>query len=175
MEEKKVVLYIAVSVDGYIADEFGGIEWLEEAAQKGEGDNGYSVFYETVDTIVMGNATYEQVLGFDIPFPYEGKPSYVFSRTKTGKDEHVEFINSDPKTFLDRLQGDRRIWLVGGAGVLNAFMKSNTVDELRITYIPILLGKGIPLFHGGYEKTNLQLQNVTTYKEIVELHYKIER
>ncbi|WP_338778342.1 dihydrofolate reductase family protein [Metabacillus sp. FJAT-52054] len=74
---RKTVLYIAMSLDGYIARENGDIDWLEEAER--QGDNGYSELIENIDTVVMGRKTYEQVLGFDMEFPYKGMDCYVFS------------------------------------------------------------------------------------------------
>lgn len=172
-KNRKVILYIAVSLDGYIADENGGVDWLEEAG--GEGDNGYKSFFETIDTVVMGKATYNQILGFDVPFPYAEKKCYVFSGTQMGKDEHAEFVNEDVNNFVCRLKQEKgqNIWLVGGAGILDAFMKAGAVDEFILTYIPVILGKGIPLFKNDNPKMKLHLKETKRMNEFVQAHYTV--
>ncbi|MDP4147619.1 MAG: dihydrofolate reductase family protein [Bacillota bacterium] len=167
---RKIILYIATSLDGYIARENGDIDWLPEVENQ---DFGYYEFLRTVDTIVMGKRTYDQVLTFG-DFPYIHKKCYVFSSSHTGKDKYVEFINSSAKDFVDKLNeeagGD--IWLVGGADLVNSFMKNNLIDELIVSIIPIILGKGIRLFDNNNPETRLQLVESTSYSEgIVQIYY----
>lgn len=171
-QQSKTILYIAMSLDGYIADIKGGIDWLSEF--EGEGDFGYSEFYDTVDTILMGRTTYEQILTFDCDWPYSGKKCYVFTNHSHAPDKNVEFIHGDIPEFMNnlRVQPGSNIWLLGGAGLIDSFMKEELIDEFVISVIPIILGDGISLFKGGNPKTKLILQEVTQFKELVQLHYR---
>ncbi|MGE1112601.1 dihydrofolate reductase family protein [Priestia megaterium] len=168
--KKKIVVYIAASLDGYIARENGEIDWLESV--EGEGDNGYEAFYQTCDAVVMGKATYDHVLKLTPEFPYLGKKCYVFSRSAQGKDQYVEFINESVASFLNNLNQDtKKIWLVGGADILTDFLKAKRVDEFIISVIPVLLGAGIPLFKRGIPEMNLKLTDIKQYGQIAQLYY----
>lgn len=161
-----------MSLDGYIADIDGGIDWLSEV--EGEGDIGYSAFYETVDTIIMGRTTYDQILTFDCEWPYSGKKCYVFTNREHAPDDNAEFVTGDLSTFMSNLlsQPGTNIWLLGGGQLIDGFMKKGLIDEFAISVIPIILGKGIPLFKSGNQKASLTLTKVTTFKDIVLLQYK---
>ena len=95
----EVVLYIASSVDGYIARSDGAVEWLGEFAAQGDGpeeDFGYEEFFAGIGTVLMGRVTYEQVLTFDVDYAYPGRAGYVFSNARAGqRDENVEFVDGD--------------------------------------------------------------------------------
>jgi dihydrofolate reductase len=171
--KKKIVVYIAASLDGYIARENGEIDWLESV--EGEGDNGYEAFYQTCDAVVMGKATYDHVLKLTPEFPYLGKKCYVFSRSAQGKDQYVEFINESVALFLNNLsQETKKIWLVGGADILADFLTAKRVDEFIISVIPVLLGAGIPLFKRGIPEMNLKLTDIKQYGQIAQLYYEKE-
>lgn len=172
MPTRKTVLYIAISLDGYIARENGDIEWLDQAT--GEGDNGYATFYKTVDTIIMGKTTYDQVMTMVEDFPYPEKKCYVYSTKETQSNPHVEFVQEDVVSFTNRLLAEEgnRIWIVGGANLVDAFMQNNLVDEYEIAIMPILLGSGIPLFGKGFPEQNLELVDITRMNQIVMLHYR---
>ncbi|WP_043981388.1 dihydrofolate reductase family protein [Priestia megaterium] len=171
--KKKIVVYIAASLDGYIARENGEIDWLESV--EGEGDNGYEAFYQTYDAVVMGKATYDHVLKLTPEFPYLGKKCYVFSRSAQGKDQYVEFINESVALFLNNLsQETKKIWLVGGADILADFLTAKRVDEFIISVIPVLLGAGIPLFKRGIPEMNLKLTDIKQYGQIAQLYYEKE-
>lgn len=153
---KKIKLYIAVSIDGFIADKNGGVEWLEKLPNPDNLDYGYFEMYHSIDTILMGNNTYQQILGFDIPFPYADKTNYVFTRnTALIKDENVTFISSDITEFIKSLKQKegKAIWLVGGGQINTILLKSDLIDEMIIAYIPIVLGEGIPLFTKATQQT----------------------
>lgn len=96
--KRQVVLYIAVSLDGYIARENGEIDWLYDV--EGEGDNGYSEFYQTIDTVLMGNKTYEHTFELADQFPYPDKGCYVFSRSERQPSPHVTFVKGDVRSSL---------------------------------------------------------------------------
>lgn len=155
VEPRKVVLYIATSVDGYIARKDGSVDWLPPL---GDEDYGYSKFLATVDTVVMGRVTYEQLLTFG-PYPYEGKNGYVFSSVRRGRDANVEFVNSPPQKFVERLRSEKGsdIWLVGGAELVDSFLSAELIDRFIISVAPVVLGEGIPLFFPDGKERKLRL------------------
>jgi dihydrofolate reductase len=172
---RKLVLYIATSLDGYIATEDDSLEWLFKI--EGEGDNGYSEFYNTVDTILIGRRTYDWIIEKEKGnFPYKNKKCYVFSKSEKGKNENVEFINQDVVEFtnkIKRLDGGN-IWLVGGGVLLNSFIKERLVDEFIINISPTLIGHGIPLFKKNDFELELKLKGIRRFNQFVELHYEVK-
>lgn len=176
MSQRKLVLYIASSLDGYIATDEHNLDWL--FAVEGEGDNGYSTFYNTVDTILIGRITYEWIIEHEKgEFPYKGKECYVFSRTKKDYNEHVTFISEDVVQFSKDLKNKngKSIWLVGGGNLLDTFIKEKLIDELIVTITPVLLGRGIPLFRYNSFQTPLLLKSINRFNQFVELHYEVVR
>jgi dihydrofolate reductase len=170
-EQRKVILFIATSLDGYIAKENGDINWLNNI--QGEGDNGFAEFYNTIDTVVMGKTTYDHVLTLVEDFPHSDRKCYVFSNSKAGNDKYVEFVKGDVVRFKRNLQHENgsNIWLVGGAGLLDQFLKENLIDEFIITVAPIILGNGIPLFKKDSPEFILSLNSFRRFGEFVQLHY----
>lgn len=160
-----------MSLDGYIADEAGGVKWLDEYG-KGKGDNGYAEFLASIDTIIMGKKTYDQVLTFG-DFPYATQKCYVYSHSETGTTKFVEFTQIPETELIGQLKNHvgKNIWLVGGANLVASFLKYNLIDEFIITMIPIVLGKGIPLFNPIHEKLPLKFQDVRTYGDLVQIYY----
>ena len=126
----------------------------------------------------MGNNTYRQVLTFG-EFPYRDKDCYVFTRNKDKlKDENVTFVSKSAKEFISKLnlRDNKNIWLVGGASIVDEFLKSDLIDEFIITIIPILLGDGIPLFKGSSNEKKFELIDVKTFDQgLVQLYYKRKR
>jgi len=142
-------VYIATSLDGFIATKNGGLDWLSEIPNPEGSDFGYAEFMSGIDAIVMGRKTFEKVLTFD-SWPYD-KPVYVLSRNriKIPQDlEHkVEIINENPKELVNQLKesGHQNLYIDGGM-TIQGFLKEDLIDEMIITRIPVLLGDGIPLF-----------------------------
>ncbi|MBD8499722.1 dihydrofolate reductase family protein [Paenibacillus arenosi] len=171
---REVILFIAVSLDGFIAKEDDDLQWLMET--EGEGDNGYSEMYQSIDTTIMGKRTYDWVREQIDTFPYTDKKNYVFSTTETGSNEYVEFVNEDVVEFTKKLKAQQgsKIWMVGGGIILDAFIKENLIDEYIITVTPHILGSGIPLFKERNPQINLQLINTRRFGQFVELHYKVK-
>lgn len=172
--KREVVLFIATSLDGYIADEEETLKWLLET--QGDGDNGYGEFYDTVDTILMGKRTYDWIMHYEKGnFPYKNKACYVFSRTFAGeKNEFVEFVNEETAGFTKKLmqQAGENIWLVGGRELLYHFLKEKLVDRFIITIAPAIIGKGIPLFSESEIYMDLNLVNVRRFNQFVQLEYE---
>lgn len=177
MEQKrKVVLFIAPSLDGYIATKDESLEWLFRV--EGEGDNGYSAFYETVDTVIMGKRTYDWVIKhIKGEFPYQNKECYVFTRSSLPDTEHVTFINEDIHQFVNKLknQDGQNIWIVGGGELLSFFLQERLIDEMIITIAPTVLGNGIPLFKEGNYQFDLSLKGINQFNQFVELHYEVKK
>ncbi len=166
---RKIKLFIACSLDGYIAKEDGSVNWLPENT-----DSGYDQFYSSIDTVLMGQKTYGQILTFG-KYPYKDKISYVFSRNPNQKkDENVEFT-SEVEEFTKKLvsSSGKDIWLVGGSEIASTFVNLKFVDELILSVIPVVLSKGIPLFKNIKEEIKLELIKTTEYPKLVELSYKV--
>ncbi len=174
-EYRKVVLYIASSLDGYIAAKDESLEWLFKV--EGEGDNGYSNFYDTVDTVLMGKKTFDWVMQNIEEFPYKNKECYVFTRSSIEDTDDVKFINGNIKDFVNNLRRKKgeNIWLVGGGELLHSFIQDDLIDECIITIAPALIGVGIPLFKQDKYQIDLSLKNTRRYGQFVELHYVVKR
>lgn len=144
---RKMKLFIACSLDGYIASKDGDISFLNQAELPGE-DYGYTSFLKTIDTVIMGRKTYEKIISFDVPFPHPNETVYVFSSTLKGKNEHVIFVNNHVETFIENLKATqgKDIFLDGGAQLIKSCLTYQLIDEMIITILPLLLGDGIPLF-----------------------------
>lgn len=174
----QVVLYIAASLDGYIADEDGGVEWLEtfeDTYDSGEPGGSFEEFFEDVDCIVMGANTYEQVLEFEA-WPYGEPPTVVTThRDLPRMNEHVEFDDREVEQLVQNVTGRHEfVWLVGGAALARSVLCEDLINEIRLSIIPTLLGNGIELFGGSGIERALHLTNETAYDNgIVELQYEI--
>lgn len=172
---RKVILFIATSLDGFIAKEDDDLQWLYDT--EGEGDNGYTEMYQTIDTTIMGKRTYDYVMEHTEVFPYPDKKCYVFTTSEQGSTEHVEFVNEDVVAFTKRLkeQQGANIWMIGGAGILDVFMKENLIDEYLITVTPNILGSGIPLFKEKNPEIALTLLENKRFGQFVQLHYRVKK
>jgi dihydrofolate reductase len=171
---REIVLFIAASLDGYIAKENDDLQWLMET--EGEGDNGYTEMYETIDTIIMGKRTYDYVVEHTETFPYLDKKCYVFSNSEKGSNGNVEFVNEDVVEFTKRLKSQEgsKIWMVGGGNLLREFFKNNLIDEYVVTITPHILGSGVPLFQDKNPEINLTLTDTKRFGQFVNLYYKVK-
>lgn len=148
-----IQLYIAISIDGYIAGEAGSIDWLESLDNPDQLDHGYTDFLAGADKVIMGRNTYEQVLGFGGDWPYGGKQTYVVTSqidyTPTTPTTKVLTTLNEAAIQLLKAKSLQNIWLVGGGQVNAAFLRLGAIDEMILSVIPVALGKGAPLFAGG--------------------------
>lgn len=167
---RKLVLYIAVSLDGFIAGEGESLDWLDKV--EGQGDNGYEAFYSGVDTVLMGRKTYDWIMAH-AEFPYTGKDCYVFSHTPRGNTKDVTFVCENAASFASHLkeQPGKQIWLVGGGGLLRPLLETGLVDEMILTVAPVVLGKGIPLFQRMEQERDFILAGLERYGQFAQLHY----
>ena len=166
---RKIILFIASSLDGYIARENGNIDWLPENTV-----SGYDNFINSIDTVIMGKKTYNQVLAFG-DYPYKDKKTFVLTTSNDHpKEKNIEFVH-DAKDLAKVVASHTgtNIWLVGGAKVISTFVNLGVIDEIILSVIPIMLGKGIPLFRDVKKEVKLELIKTTNYDALVELHYRI--
>lgn len=144
------IVYIATSLDGYIADKGNQIDWLHEVPNPEGSDSGFGAFMQRIDALVMGRNTFEKVISFDCEWPYP-KPVFVLSNSltsvPTGYEDKVSLVRGELKKVVSDLneQGYNELYIDGGVTIQN-FLKEDMIDELIITTIPIILGGGIPLF-----------------------------
>lgn len=176
IKSSEVVLYIAMSLDGYIALPDGSVDWLFDVEGDG-GDNGYANFYSTVDTVLMGRLTYEEILKLSDDFPYAGKPCYVLTRSLTEHEQapHVTFTNETLTKLVPRMRGQSQgaVWLAGGGQLVQAFLQEGLLDKAIITIIPKVLGQGIPLFPEGTLPSTFKLTDIEHRGNMVMLHYLV--
>lgn len=164
-------VFIATSLDGFIADEKGGIDWLNTIPNPEGDDMGYGQFISNIDALIMGRNTFETVCGFDIEWPYE-KPVFVLSNS-LGKipkkyEDHAQLVNGNLKNVLSEIHrmGYHNLYVDGGRTIQN-FLKEDLIDEMTITLIPILLGTGIPLFSAFEKPLNFECVETKLYLDKV--------
>ncbi|WP_170254446.1 dihydrofolate reductase family protein [Phaeodactylibacter luteus] len=173
-----VKLFIAATLDGYIARKDGSIDWLEELPNPSGNDHGYNHFYNSIQGLIMGRQTYEDVAAFDMPWPYAGKPTYVFSRSKMAPFSTPDTSQggSVSRAWLSSLPEKVRsgLWLVGGGELIGAFLQEKLVDEITLCLFPRLLGEGRPLFKGVYPECVLRRKAVEPFDSgLVNITYDI--
>jgi dihydrofolate reductase len=162
--------YMAISADGFAADADGGVGFLDPFNAI---DYGYDAFIAELDAVIMGRATYEQVLGFGIPWPYGGKTAHVVTSTEL----------SDPPAGVTRWHGSlaayaaamsgKVSWVVGGPRLQAAMLAEGLIDRLELFVMPVLLGRGIPVFPHDGAPVALRLADLTRYDNgAVRLDYR---
>lgn len=162
---KRIKLYIAISLDGYIATPDGGVEWLDKYQSDTE-DYGYAALYESVDTVLMGGNTYRSILGFDCEWPYAEKQSYIISRTESSSTlPNVTIIADAIPAFLRQLKADaeKDIWLAGGGELTSLLLAEGLLDEMQLCIFPLLLGTGIRLFPNNSLSSEWRLVRQQTF------------
>jgi dihydrofolate reductase len=173
-------VYIATSIDGFIADKNGGIDWLQMVVNPENSDLGYNNFIEQIDAIVMGRNTFETVCGFDIDWPYK-IPVFVLSNSldelpNEYKDKAYLVKGTLQEVLSTIHQKDCfRLYIDGGATV-QSFLKEDLIDDLIITSIPIILGDGIRLFSSFNLQLPFELESSDVLiNQLVQSHYKRKR
>ena len=168
---RKIVLYSAMSLDGFIARENGDIDWLFTGENT---DYGYSQFTQTVDTVVMGGKTFRQVLSFGGDFPYADKRCYVFTRDVNANHDYATFLHHDLIKHVREMKEEKGkdIWLVGGAEINTSLLEAGLIDELQLFVHPVILGKGIPLFYEAKLDHWFKVANVEEFTDsMIHLTY----
>lgn len=170
-----VILYIAASLDGFIARRDDDISWLT-AYNGPDEDYGYAEFYAGVGAVILGARTYREALGFGA-WPYAGKTTYVVTTRPLDArpDAAIQAFTGDMADLVAQIRRatDQDIWLVGGGRLLTAFSNQRLVDEIILTLVPLILGDGIPLFQGSVVEQSLQLTGSQVYANgLVQLRYR---
>ncbi len=150
---RKVILYIAMSLDGYIADINGNVEWLDGY----DSEDSYSEFVKDIDTVIMGNKTYRQIVT-ELSCQYE----------------NVVFYSGSPCTLIrDIIESDgKNIWICGGADIVRQLLSDGLIDIFHISVIPVILGGGVRLFADIDKKIKLKLLKEKVCNEIIEIIYE---
>lgn len=168
-------VFIAVSLDGYIARPDGGIDWLHSVDMPGE-DYGYKAFFDSVDVVLLGRNSYDVVLGF--PEWYYGDKRCVVLTHRPEESRHgEEFYSGDVTALVQQLgeSGVRRIYVDGGA-VIQQLLAAKLIDDLTISVIPILLGDGIRLFASGSPEQRLILEGSQSWSSgLSQLRYRVAK
>lgn len=177
---RKIKLYIAASIDGYIADTNGELDWLSEYPITSELNYGYDEFFNSVDTVLMGGRTYRDILNMDVIYPYNDKISYIITRNKNAQTsiENIQFLAENIIETISSLkdQQGKDIWLVGGGEIISLLLDNDLVDEMIITYIPKILGDGIALFPKIKTMSKWKLLNSQPYNNsVLSVEYQMIR
>lgn len=171
---RKVILYIATSLDGYIAKPNDDLSFLSVVEQEGQ-DYGYADFVKTVDAVIVGRKTYEKVISMGFDFPHADKDAYIITRTPRQNVGLVKFYTGDLKKLIDKLKSEngKNIFCDGGAEIVHELLKENLIDEFIISVIPIIVGNGTKLFKDGRPELKLELVSTRQFdKGLTQLHYK---
>ena len=177
---RKIIVYIATSADGYIARLDGNVDWLDRP--RSAGDYGMAAFYRSIDTILWGRKTYDVVLAFQkqgikgAAFDPKVK-NYVFShQPPQSPPPAVEFVRESIPTFAVGLRATpgKNVWMMGGAGLIGAFLDAGEIDEFIIHVIPTFIGEGIPLVAPRHRSVPLALRACRRYSDgVVRLRYAV--
>ena len=174
---RKVVLFIAMSLDGFIADKNGGVAWLADQDEDTQNFGGYGEFIKTIDTVIMGYKTYDQLVTELSPgqWYYSGMQSYVLTHKNIKNADEITFTTQSPAALIVQLKArpGKDIWVCGGANVANQFIKLNLIDRYHITVIPTILGAGVRLFDGDNAQIKLKLVATETYNGMADLVYEV--
>ncbi|MBB1137896.1 dihydrofolate reductase family protein [Myroides sp. WP-1] len=148
---RNVILYIAVSLDGYIADGEGSVSFLDDFQDEKVGDYGYQDFLAEIDTCLMGSKTYKTILDFGYPWPYPEQETYVITsnpQLKIDSPNTVRVTDNIGEVIqqLKEKKSDKNIWLVGGGQLVHYVLNANLLDQMVLSITPKILGEGIRLF-----------------------------
>lgn len=173
---RKVSLFIAMSLDGYIADTQGKVDWLQGQGEDHENLDSYSEFVKDVDTVLMGWNTYHQIiteLSVD-QWVYEDLTTYVFTHQEKASSDRIRFVNENPVDVINKLKKEegKDIWICGGANLIQQIMRENLIDLYYITVIPTILGSGIRLFGSAEQEIPLRLLRTQSYNGMTDLVYE---
>lgn len=174
---RKVILSLAVSLDGFIASKNGGVDWLamEDLTEAADEMN---EFFASIDTVLTGRKTYEKGIEFGQD-GYDGFENYIFTRNKrNSRKENIKFVSTEVWEFVENLkrQPGKDIWLTGGGELVRTFLEENLIDELILAVQSKIIGAGIPLFLPHERQLDLELLDVKKRKSgTVQIHYRIKK
>lgn len=176
-ETRQVILYIAMSLDGYIAKPNDDLSFLSLVEKKGE-DYGYQEFIKTIDTVIMGRKTYDWVMKHVKIFPHKDLDVYIITRSHRHNAGKIKFYSGDLKELvlaLKKVQG-KDIFIDGGAEIVNELLREKLIDEFYISIIPVLLGDGVRLFNSGFPEQKLKLISSLQFDTgLNQLRYSLDK
>ncbi len=178
MSSRKLILYISMSLDGFIAANDDDLSWLSIVEKEGE-DYGYTKFNEGVDTYIVGRKTYDTILtltGGVFPQAEQHK-CYVITRQQRESENGVTFYTGDIEELINNLkkEGGKNIYCDGGGEIVKLLMENNLIDEYIVSVVPVILGDGKRLFIGETPRVNLKAMPIKQFESgLVQLHYKKE-
>ena len=179
MTNRKIIVYIATSADGYIARADGSVDWLDRP--RTAGDYGMKDFFKSIDTIIFGRKTYDQSLKFDkksVERNLLKTKNYVFTHKPPKSKLNVTFVSEPIKEFASRVRATpgKDIWMMGGGSIIGSFLDAGELDEFVIHVMPTFIGEGIPLIAPRHRNIELSLLSTEGYKDgVVRLHYRVEK
>lgn len=173
---RKISLFIAMSLDGYISDSNGRVDWLKGQGSDNENIDTYSEFIKNIDTILMGWNTYRQIVTELSPnkWVYSDFITYVITHNKIASNEQIRFSNMSPVDLIKKLRKEigKDIWICGGADLVQQLVNEDLIDCYHITVIPTLLGSGTRLFENTKREIKLRLLNTQSYNGMTDLIYE---
>lgn len=174
---RKVILFIAMSLDGYIAGTSGNVDWLHGENPSSEDMVSYNEFVKNIDTVVMGWNTYHQIVTDLSPdeWMYSDMTSYILTHKKLPSEKNINFIHEDICCFIRsiRQKSGKDIWICGGPTIIQPLIREELIDRFHISIIPVILGNGIRLFEPSDKKTDLKLVKTQNYNGITDIVYEL--
>jgi dihydrofolate reductase len=174
-KQRKIVVLLATSADGFIARRDGAVDWLDRPMPRG--NYGMNEFDRSIDTVIMGRKTYDFAREHGMPAGHPGARTFVFSTTlKRSPHPNVTIVKGDVPGLAKRLRSEKGkdIWLMGGGEIIASFVDAKAVDEFIIHVIPVFIGEGIPLLAPRHRTTPLKLLATRKFSDgVVQLHYAV--
>jgi dihydrofolate reductase len=173
--QRKIIVYIATSVDGYIARPDGDVDWLDRPMPK----DGYGMdaFARSIDTVLWGRKTYDFAVRMGGLGAYGNLKHYVFSRQPPSHPlPEAQFVSEPIPEFVAGLRArkGRNIWMMGGASIIASFLDAGAIDEFSIHVIPVMIGEGIPLVAPRHRNIPLELISARSFPDgVVHLNYTV--
>jgi len=173
MMDRKIILYIAMTLDGFIADSSDGLSFLDAYNSYPEVQESFNQLLLEMDTLLMGRKTYDVVNQMSYQWAYPNQLTYVFTSKPIKNTENIMFTSERIEDFVEKMKKlpGKNIWLVGGGRLIQPFIEMNLIDEYRITIIPKLLGHGVKLFQEQTRLISLKYERTDYFKDLVMLTY----
>jgi len=145
---RELILYTTVSLDGYLAPIYGGFDMLITISNPEREDYGKNMFYDSIDTVIMGGNTYYELSCIDVEMPFKDKKIYIVSQKSLELHKEVRFIKENAINEIKKLKGleGKNIWLLGGGILTASLLRYKLIDKMVINYLPVMLGDGIPVY-----------------------------
>jgi dihydrofolate reductase len=172
---RKCIVYVAMSLDGFIASSDHSLDFLKSVEKEGE-DYGYHEFMENIDTVLMGRKTYDKVMSMVEVFPHSAIQTYIITQNSSPSLGNLNFYTGELNELILSLknQQGKDIFVDGGAFLVNSLLKLNAIDEIVVSIVPYLLGNGVALFQNSLQNINLNLTSCKHFSSgLVQLKYRL--